>query len=184
MSGGTAILTMADLNLVQVRTLVDETDIGKIQPGLAATVTVDAYPNRPFQGEVLKVEPLAEVQQNVTMFPVIVRIENRDGLLRPGMNAERILIGSECIGDAKWFIERATAYAKEREQFGRPIYEFQGLQWMLADMASRTAGSGRPLQPPDWAGTAVWWATGPFRHLQDRFPDRGRGLVGLARRPP
>lgn len=87
-SGGTVILTMADLNLVQVRTLVDETDIGKIQPGLAATVTVDAYPNRPFEGEVLKVEPLAEVQQNVTMFPVIVRIQNRDGLLRPGMNAE------------------------------------------------------------------------------------------------
>jgi HlyD family secretion protein len=87
-SGGTAILTMADLNLVQVRTLVDETDIGKIQTGLAATVTVDAYPNRPFEGEVLKVEPLAEVQQNVTMFPVIVRIQNRQGLLRPGMNSE------------------------------------------------------------------------------------------------
>jgi len=51
------------------------------------------------------------------------------------------------------------------------------------DMASRTASSGRHLQPPDWAGTAVWWATGPFRHLQDRFPDRGRGLIGLARRP-
>jgi HlyD family secretion protein len=87
-SGGTTILTMADLNLVQVRTLVDETDIGKIRPGLAATVTVDAFPNRPFEGEVLKVEPLAEVQQNVTMFPVIVRIQNREGLLRPGMNAE------------------------------------------------------------------------------------------------
>lgn len=86
--GGTVLLRMADLGLVQVRTLVDETDIGKIQPGLAATVTVDAYPNRPFEGEVLKVEPLAEVQQNVTMFPVIVRIQNRDGLLRPGMNAE------------------------------------------------------------------------------------------------
>ena len=87
-SGGTVIVTMADLNLVQVRTLVDETDIGKIQPGLAATVTVDAFPNRPFEGEVLKVEPLAEVQQNVTMFPVIVRIQNREGLLRPGMNTE------------------------------------------------------------------------------------------------
>ena len=44
-------LKMADLNLVQVRTLVDETDIGKIQAGQRATVTVDAYPNRPFQGE-------------------------------------------------------------------------------------------------------------------------------------
>ncbi len=86
--GGTVLLKMADLNLVQVRTLVDETDIGKIRPGLRATVTVDAYPNTPFEGEVLKVEPLATTQQNVTMFPVIVRIQNRDGRLRPGMNAE------------------------------------------------------------------------------------------------
>lgn len=87
-SEGTVLLTMADLNLVQVRTLVDETDIGKIQAGMEATVTVDAYPSRPFQGRVLKIEPQAEVQQNVTMFPVLVRIENRDKLLKPGMNAE------------------------------------------------------------------------------------------------
>jgi len=57
--GGTVLLKMADLNLVQVRTLVDETDIGKIQPGQRATVTVDAFPNRPFQGTVLKIEPQA-----------------------------------------------------------------------------------------------------------------------------
>ena len=86
--GGTVLLKMADLNLVQVRTLVDETDIGKIQAGQRATVTVDAYPNRPFEGTVLKIEPQAETEQNVTMFPVLVRIENRNGLLRPGMNAE------------------------------------------------------------------------------------------------
>ena len=86
--GGTALLQMADLNLVQVRTLVDETDIGKIRAGLQATVSVDAYPNRPFEGQVLKIEPQATTQQNVTMFPVIVRIQNREGLLRPGMNAE------------------------------------------------------------------------------------------------
>ena len=86
--GGTVLLRMADLELVQVRTLVDETDIGKIQKGLEASITVDAYPNQPFQGEVLKIEPLAETQQNVTMFPVLVRIQNRQGLLRPGMNTE------------------------------------------------------------------------------------------------
>ena len=86
--GGTILMTMADLNLVQVRSLVDETDIGKIQPGQRVTVTVDAYPNRPFEGTVAKIEPQAETAQNVTMFPVIVRIANREGLLRPGMNAE------------------------------------------------------------------------------------------------
>ena len=86
--GGTTLLTMADLNLVQVSTPVDETDIGKIQPGQAATVNVDAFPNRPFSGTVLKIEPKDTVQQNVTMFPVRVRIDNRNGLLRPGMNAD------------------------------------------------------------------------------------------------
>ena len=86
--GGTVLMTMADLNLVQVRALVDETDIGKIQPGQLVTVTVDAYPNHPFDGRVVKIEPQAETQQNVTMFPVIVGIANREGLLRPGMNTE------------------------------------------------------------------------------------------------
>jgi HlyD family secretion protein len=86
--GGTVLLKMADLNLVQVRTLVDETDIGKIQPEQRATVTVDAFPTRPFPGTVLKIEPQAQTEQNVTMFPVLVRIDNKEGLLRPGMNAE------------------------------------------------------------------------------------------------
>jgi HlyD family secretion protein len=86
--GGTVLLKMADLGLVQVRTLVDETDIGKIQPGQRATVTVDAFPSRPFDGTVLKIEPQALTEQNVTMFPVLVRIDNKAGLLRPGMNAE------------------------------------------------------------------------------------------------
>jgi HlyD family secretion protein len=86
--GGTVLLTMANLDTVQVRSLVDETDIGKIQPGLPVTISVDAYPNRPFEGEVLKIEPQAVTQQNVTMFPVLVRIANREGLLKPGMNGE------------------------------------------------------------------------------------------------
>ena len=49
-----------------------------------------------------------------------------------GMNAERILIGSECIGDGRFFIDRAAAYAKEREVFGRPIGQNQGVQFPIA----------------------------------------------------
>ncbi len=49
-----------------------------------------------------------------------------------GMNAERILIAAECIGDAKWFIEKASAYAKERVVFGRPIGQNQGVQFPIA----------------------------------------------------
>ena len=49
-----------------------------------------------------------------------------------GMNAERILIAAECIGDAKWFIAKATQYAKERELFDRPIGQNQGVQFPIA----------------------------------------------------
>jgi len=86
--GGTVLFRMANLDTVQIRALVDETDIGKVSPGLLTTITVDAYPNRPFEGSVLKVEPQATVQQNVTMFNVLVRIPNPNHLLKPGMNTE------------------------------------------------------------------------------------------------
>ena len=49
-----------------------------------------------------------------------------------GMNAERILIAAECIGDAKWFIEKASAYANDRSVFGRPIGRNQGIQFPIA----------------------------------------------------
>jgi HlyD family secretion protein len=87
-SGGTALFVMADLQEVQIRTLVDETDMGQIKAGLEASVQVEAYPGMSFPGVVEKIEPQAVNQQNVTMFPVIVRLDNRSGLLKPGMNAE------------------------------------------------------------------------------------------------
>jgi acyl-CoA dehydrogenase len=49
-----------------------------------------------------------------------------------GMNAERILIAAECVGDGRWFIERGTRYAREREVFGRPIGANQGVAFPLA----------------------------------------------------
>jgi alkylation response protein AidB-like acyl-CoA dehydrogenase len=49
-----------------------------------------------------------------------------------GMNAERILIAAECIGDGKFFVDRASAYAKDREVFGRPIGQNQGVQFPIA----------------------------------------------------
>jgi len=87
-SGGTMLMQMADLSAVQIRSLVDETDIGKIRPGMTASVLVAAYPNQPFPGEVIKIEPQAVIEQNVTMFAVLISIQNPDGLLMPGMNAE------------------------------------------------------------------------------------------------
>ncbi|MGE5731314.1 MAG: efflux RND transporter periplasmic adaptor subunit [Gemmatimonas sp.] len=87
-SGGTTIVKMADLKTVRIRALFNETDIGNVHPGQPANVTVDAYPDRRFGGVVEKIEPQAVVQQNVTMFPVLVNLDNQEGLLKPGMNGE------------------------------------------------------------------------------------------------
>ncbi len=93
--GGTELLKMADLRSVQVRALVDETDIGKIIPEQNVVIEVAAYPNQPFEGRVLKIEPQAADEEAVTLFSVIITINNESGLLRPGMNAEvEIMIAS------------------------------------------------------------------------------------------
>ena len=86
--GGTTLLKMADLSKVRIRALFNETDIGQVRPGQTATVTVDAYPDRRFVGSVEKIEPEAVIQQNATMFPVLVTLDNTEGLLKPGMNGE------------------------------------------------------------------------------------------------
>ncbi len=55
-----------------------------------------------------------------------------------GLNAERILIAAECVGDADWFVERACAYAKDRRVFDRPIGQNQGIQFPLAKAYAHT----------------------------------------------
>jgi HlyD family secretion protein len=90
-SGGTTILKMADLSNVRMRAFVNETDIGNVKPGQTATVTVDAFPNRRFVGVVERVEPQAIVQSSVTMFPVLVNLNNADGALKPGMNGQVVM---------------------------------------------------------------------------------------------
>ena len=94
-SGGTTLLTIANLDVVQVRTLIDQTDVGRIQAGMTANVRVEALPDRQFQGQVEKIEPQAVVQQSVVMFPVVVNLENPEGLLKPGMSAEVTVVVAE-----------------------------------------------------------------------------------------
>ena len=86
--GGTLLMEMADLNKVRVRALIDEIDIGKINIGQEVTLGVSAYRDRKFTGVVSKIEPQAKEDQNVTTFPVLIDIENRDNLLLIGMNTD------------------------------------------------------------------------------------------------
>jgi len=94
-SGGTVLIQMADLSELEIRTLVDEIDIGNVKAGLRIESTVEAFASMSFEGEVRKIEPQAVVQQSVTTFPVLSRIDNSDGLLLPGMNADVSIIIKE-----------------------------------------------------------------------------------------
>ena len=75
--GGTVILTMADLTRVRARVRVDETDIGKLAAGVPSRIQVAAFPGREFEGAVEKIEPQAVVDQNVTMFAVLINVGER-----------------------------------------------------------------------------------------------------------
>jgi len=150
-AGGTLLMQMADLSAVQIRSLVDETDIGKIRPGMHASVSVAAYPNQPFPGDVVKIEPQAVIDQNVTMFAVLVSIQNPDGLLMPGMNAE-VEISIARAADAMTIPVMALRTARDLEStaliLGRSVDDISAA---LGGGEGRPAGGGRP-QPGQRGG--------------------------------
>ncbi|MEE9190438.1 MAG: efflux RND transporter periplasmic adaptor subunit [Candidatus Neomarinimicrobiota bacterium] len=87
-SGGTPIVDIADMSTVYIEAGIDEIDIGKIQTGQKATVIAEAYPQLKFNGKIVRIAPEAKIEQNVTLFDVIVEVGNTDGKLKSGMNAD------------------------------------------------------------------------------------------------
>jgi HlyD family secretion protein len=167
--GGAVLLRMATLDTVQVRALVDETDIGMVRAGLPVTITVAAFPNRPFHGDVLRIGTEALVQQNVTMFPVLMRIGNDERLLRPGMNAEvEIHVGE--VRDARAVPNAALRSPDELAAVADPLgIALERIHQQLAaaedsttlGMSERALGE-RP--DSDWVpGAAADGARGPDR---------------------
>ena len=128
----------SDLMLLLARTTPRE-QVAKKTDGLS-TFIVDM---RKVQGKGLTIKPIRTMMNHnsceVFFDDMEIPAENlvgEDGkgfrYILSGMNAERILIAAECIGDAKWFIEKASAYAKDRNVFGRPIGQNQGIQFPIA----------------------------------------------------
>jgi HlyD family secretion protein len=76
-----------DLTRMQVSTTVDEADIGKIKVGKEATFTVDAFPERTFEGAISQIRLQSTVVQNVVTYPVLIDVNNPNLLLKPGMTA-------------------------------------------------------------------------------------------------
>jgi acyl-CoA dehydrogenase len=94
-------------------------------------------------GDTLTIRPLRTMMNHATTEVFLDRVElPADALvgeegkgfryILDGMNAERVLIAAECIGDGRWFVEKASRYASEREVFGRPIGANQGVQFPVA----------------------------------------------------
>ena len=128
----------SDLMLLLARTTPKEA-IKKRSEGLSVFL-VDM---REALGKGLTIRPIRTMMNHATteIFIENLRIpaENLIGeegqgfrYILSGMNAERILIAAECVGDAKWFIEKAVSYAKERNVFARPIGQNQGVQFPVA----------------------------------------------------
>jgi len=97
-TGGTLLFLIADMSWVHLIVDVDETDIGRVQTGLPAWIVADAYPERMFAGEVVRIAPMAKVEQNVTMFEVTVLVDNEDGFLQAGMNTDVEMVIDEATG--------------------------------------------------------------------------------------
>jgi acyl-CoA dehydrogenase len=128
----------SDLMLLLARTTPRD-QVGKRTEGLS-TFIVDM---REAVGRGLTIRPIRTMMNHnsceVFFDNMVVPAENLVGIegrgfryILDGMNAERLLIASECIGDAKWFINRATDYANTRQVFGRPIGQNQGIQFPIA----------------------------------------------------
>jgi macrolide-specific efflux system membrane fusion protein len=85
-------VTIVDLDRLEIYAYVDETDIGKIKPGLDATFTVDSFPDKDFKGTVTAIYPKATIQDNVVYYITVISIENPEGKLKPDMTVNATIL--------------------------------------------------------------------------------------------
>jgi HlyD family secretion protein len=140
-TGGTTIAMVADMSRAYVKTAVDEVDIGQIEPDQKATVIAETYPDREFRGEVLRIHPLAKVEQNVTTFDVTIEVDNSEGLLMAGMNASVEIVAG--------FRENVLLIPRDALTDMRSIARMVGFNPMGG---GQRANTGRPPQGGQPAG--------------------------------
>lgn len=104
------IMTIADMSVMKIKVLVDETDIGKVKDGNPVTFTVDAYSNKIFTGKVSSISRSATTSSNVVYYPVYVEVDSPEGLLFPTMTARATIQ----VGESKNAILVPVAAVKEQ----------------------------------------------------------------------
>ena len=124
----------ADLTIIHVDAIAGEKDIGEVKPGDKASFTVEAYPNRPFVGEVTQIRPSPQTIENVATYDVVISAPNLDVLLEPGMMATISI-----VVDRRDHVIRAPN---------------QALRYSPRDLAVPNS-SGSPRAPPD--GSSQLW---------------------------
>jgi HlyD family secretion protein len=129
-SGGTLIATVANTDSVYIYAEVDEVDIGQVHIGQKAKVIPDAFPEEVFYGYVLRIAPLAKVEQNVTTFNVTVVVANTNSKLKAGMNAtvdltvadrqDVLLVAKQAVKDiGEIRTQLASMYGNDSTTFGQ-----------------------------------------------------------------
>ena len=162
-TGGTTLLRMADLSRVQMRAYVSESDIGLVHAGQTARVQVDAHSDRTFRGTVLKVEPEAVVQQSVTLFAVIISLDNREGLLLPGMSGEVVIAIAERAAVLTVPIDAVRSVREARTLAATMGIEITSPAAARPDSAASTGVRSRPSEAGGRPGAGGGGARGGAR---------------------
>jgi len=112
-SAAQTLLTIADMSKMQIKTLVDETDIGKVKVGELVSFTVDTYADKTFTGKVTSISRSATTSSNVVYYPVYVEVDAPEDLLYPTMTARVVIT----VGERKGVVKiPATATKEENGQ--------------------------------------------------------------------
>lgn len=134
------LITVADLNRLEVRAFVDEVDIGQTRLGLPAEVRVEAFPTRVFRGRVAKIAAASTVKDNVVTYETTIALDNPAGLLRPDMTADVTLVLGRRAGvllvpteAVHREVTRSVVYVLHRQKRGKERVETREVQVGAAD---------------------------------------------------
>jgi HlyD family secretion protein len=168
-----------DLSKMQVHTSVAEGDVGRLQPGMDATFTVDAFPGQRFKGKVGQIRNAAQTVQNVVTYDAVIDVDNSDLRLRPGMTATVTIVWEERDDVV------AVPNAALRFKPSPDVEAAMGAAASGSASASGSAPKARAPRPPRPAGSAGHPSTDatdaprPIWLLRDGRPEQVTVKTGL-----
>jgi RND family efflux transporter MFP subunit len=181
-SGGSPIVDIAAMGSVYIEAGIDEIDIGKIEPGQPAIIVAEASPDLKYHGKIVRIAPESRIDQNVTLFDIIIEVENIDRKLKSGMNTT---IEVMIINKPDVLMVPAVAVQGASEVGKKPVapgvllktgdgYEFREITIGLSDFKDVEILSG--LEEGDVVGVAM---TSRLQEANDRLEDRIRSSRGF-----